>query len=74
MIILIASVSVLISYFVVSAIPGLKVSDQKTTVKTIDRYESEVGDLTKPYLTKMQLIQLWRSPSVAVSRSPLWHF
>ena len=52
MIILIASVSVLISYFVVSAIPGLKMGDEKTTVKTIDRYDSGVGELDTTVFNK----------------------
>ena len=52
MIILIASVSVLISYFVVSSIPGVKVSDEKTKVKTIDKYDSKVGELDSTVFNK----------------------
>lgn len=42
MIVLIASVSVMGAYGLVSAVPGLKQPDQKVSVKTIDRFESDV--------------------------------
>lgn len=45
MIILIASISVGVAFAVVSAIPGLKQSDELVKVKTIDEYTS---DLDKP--------------------------
>lgn len=43
MIILIASISVLVSYFVANSIPALKNNKKETTVKTIDRYDTEPG-------------------------------
>lgn len=42
MIILIASISVVIAYFVVGAIPGLQDASKPVMVKTIDRYESSI--------------------------------
>lgn len=44
MIILIASVSVMVAYGVVSSIPGLKRSDEPVKVKTAERYTAEVAD------------------------------
>lgn len=44
MIILIASVSVGIAFAVVSAIPGLKQSDELTKVKTIEPYTSDLEE------------------------------
>lgn len=44
MVILIASVSVGVAFAVVSAIPGLKQSDELTTVKTIDEYSADVSE------------------------------
>ena len=43
MIILIASISVLVSYFVADAIPALKTDKQEAKVKTIDRYSADPG-------------------------------
>lgn len=43
MIILIASVSIGIAYFVVGAIPGLKDVNKPVEVKTIDRYDADIG-------------------------------
>ena len=42
MLILIASVSIMVAYGVVSAIPGLKFTDQTAKVKTIDLFSAEV--------------------------------
>ena len=39
MIILIASISVGLAYGAVSAIPGLKLSSEPVTIKTIEKYE-----------------------------------
>jgi hypothetical protein len=47
MIILIASFSVMVSYFVVSSIPSLKSSEKPVQVKTIDEYSSEIPDIDK---------------------------
>jgi hypothetical protein len=44
MIILIASVSVMVAYFVVGAIPIFQASAEPKTVKTIERYSSDVTD------------------------------
>lgn len=44
MIILIASISVLVAYGVVSAIPVLKAPTEPVTVQTIDEYTSDVAD------------------------------
>ena len=44
MIILIASVSVMVAYFVVGAIPALKASSEPVKVKTIEKYDSQVAD------------------------------
>lgn len=44
MIILIASVSVGVAFAVVSAIPGLKQSDELTKVKTIEPYTSDLEE------------------------------
>lgn len=44
MIILIASVSVLVSYFVVSAIPVFQNANEPVKVKTIDAISENVGD------------------------------
>lgn len=44
MIILIASVSIGLAYGLVSAIPGLKLSDDPVKVKTIDLYSSTIDD------------------------------
>lgn len=44
MIILIASVSVAIAFGVVSAIPGLKMSDESVKVKTVDKYTSNLDE------------------------------
>jgi hypothetical protein len=44
MIILIASVSVILAYAIVSAIPGLKPSDKAVQVKTLEAYSSSVED------------------------------
>ncbi|MES2876553.1 MAG: hypothetical protein V4678_03730 [Patescibacteria group bacterium] len=44
MIILIASVSVGIAFAAVSAIPGLKQSDEPVKVKTINRYNADLAD------------------------------
>ncbi len=43
MIILIASISILISYFVANAIPALKNNKQDVKVKTIDRYSADAS-------------------------------
>ena len=43
MIILIASISILISYFVANAIPALKPNKQEAKVKSIDRYSADPG-------------------------------
>jgi hypothetical protein len=42
MLILIASVSIMVAYGVVSAVPGLKFSGQTAKVKTIDLFSSDV--------------------------------
>lgn len=47
MIILIASISVIVAYFVVGAIPGLKDATKPVSVKTIDEYDADMGDLNK---------------------------
>lgn len=44
MIILIASVSVMFAYGAVSAIPGLKQSDEPVKVKTAEAYTSDVDE------------------------------
>jgi len=44
MIILIASISVGVAFGIVSAIPGLKVSDDPVKVKTIEEYTSSVAE------------------------------
>lgn len=44
MIILIASVSMMVAYFVVSAIPGLKDAGKPVTVKTAEKIEPKVDD------------------------------
>ena len=44
MIILIASVSVGVAFAAVSAIPGLKQSDEPVKVKTIDEYATTIKD------------------------------
>lgn len=44
MIILIASVSVGIAFGVVSAIPGLKMSDESVKVKTVDKYTTQLDE------------------------------
>jgi hypothetical protein len=44
MIILIASLSVMFAYGAVSAIPGLKQSDEPVKVKTAERYSAEVEE------------------------------
>lgn len=44
MIILIASVSVGIAYAAVSAVPGLKLSDDPVKVKTINEYSADIQD------------------------------
>lgn len=44
MIILIASVSVGVAYGAVSAIPGLKQSDEPVEVQTIERYSAELDE------------------------------
>lgn len=44
MIILIASVSVGVAYGAVSAIPGLKLSDDPVEVQTIERYSAELDE------------------------------
>lgn len=44
MIILIASVSVGLAFGVVSAIPGLKQSDDPVKVKTIEEYSSDISE------------------------------
>lgn len=44
MIILIASLSVMMAYFVVGAIPALQASSEPKAVKTIEKYDSEVSE------------------------------
>jgi hypothetical protein len=44
MIILIASVSVMVAYGAVSAIPGLKQADEPVKVKTAEAYSAEVEE------------------------------
>lgn len=44
MIILIIAVSAAVAYGVVSALPGLKASNEPVKVKTIERYTAEVAD------------------------------
>jgi len=44
MIILIASISVGVAFGIVSAIPGLKVSNDTVKVKTIEKYTSSVAE------------------------------
>lgn len=44
MIILIASISVGVAFGLVSAIPGLKASDEVVKVKTIEEYTSSVAE------------------------------
>lgn len=44
MIILIASISMMAAYFAVSAIPGLKNANEPVKVKTIEKYEADVGE------------------------------
>ncbi len=44
MIILIASISIGAAYGAVSAIPGLKLSDQKVKVKSIDAYTTQLNE------------------------------
>jgi hypothetical protein len=44
MIILIASVSVGVAYGAVSAIPGLKQSDEPVKVKTVEKYSAGLDD------------------------------
>lgn len=44
MIILIASVSVAVAYGLVSAIPGLKLSDDPVKIKTIERFSTTVNE------------------------------
>ena len=44
MIILIASVSVLVAFGVVSAIPGLKLSDKPVKVKTADKFTADLAE------------------------------
>ena len=43
MIILIASISMAIAYFVVGAIPGLQDASDPVKVKTIDKYSADIG-------------------------------
>lgn len=47
MIVLIASISVLVSYFIANSIPGLKNTKQEARVKTIDRYNPDPGEVDK---------------------------
>lgn len=44
MIILIASISMMAAYFAVGAIPGLKNANEPVKVKTIEKYEADVGE------------------------------
>ena len=44
MIIFIASVSVMVSYFVVSSIPALKDSNKPVQVKTIEKYSADIPE------------------------------
>ncbi len=43
MIILIASISMAIAYFVVGAIPGLQSAGEPVKVKTIQKYSADIG-------------------------------
>lgn len=52
MIILIASVSVGVAFGIVSAIPGLKVSNEPVKVKTIEKYTSSVVEPDKRVFNK----------------------
>lgn len=44
MIILIASISMMVAYFVVGAIPGLKNANEPVKVKTIEKYSADIGE------------------------------
>lgn len=52
MVILIASLSVLISYFVANSIPALKNDSKPVQVKTIERYDAESGEVDKQVFSK----------------------
>lgn len=44
MIILIASVSVMVAYFTIGAIPGLNTAGEPVKVKTMDKYSAAIGE------------------------------
>lgn len=44
MIILVVAVSAAVAYGIVSAIPGLKLSDDPVKVKTIEKYSADVAE------------------------------
>ena len=52
LIILIASVSVMVAYFAVGAIPGLKDSGKPVTVKTADKISPDVAEPDKTVFNK----------------------
>lgn len=47
MIILIASFSVMVSFFVIGSIPALKNTNKPVKVKTIEKYTSDIPDIDK---------------------------
>lgn len=44
MIILIASISVMVAYFVVGAIPGLQNANEPVKVQAIEEYDADIGE------------------------------
>lgn len=52
MIVFIISISVLGSYFIVGAIPGLKASDEPVSVKTIESYSPDIEEVDKEVFNK----------------------
>lgn len=62
MIILVASISVAIAYFVVRAIPGLNNVNQPVKVPTIEEYSADVGEVDSTVFSKDAL-----NPTVRVT-------